>query len=184
MDGETTTRPPMVAVARWLEGRSGLDEVVHAVATPVTGVLANYPGLAGLLHGKPLGHALHPLLTDLPIGLWTGANTLDLVGGPRSREAADLLLGLGILSAVPTVAAGLADWSAAERRVQRVGLVHAAVNGAGTLLYCVSWTLRRRQHRTAGIVVGLVAAGVVTAGSYLGGHLSLRLGAPPGGIVE
>lgn len=184
MDDEMTARPPMARVAAALEGREDLDDAVQALAEAVSGLLADHPGLADLLHGRPVGHALHPLLTDLPIGLWTGANVLDLVGGRRSREAADLLLGLGILSAVPTVAAGLADWSAANRRVQRVGLVHAALNAAGILLYVASWRLRRRDRHAAGVAVALLGAGVVTAGSYLGGHLTLRLGSPPGGLVD
>ena len=33
------------------------------------------------LSGTWLGHALHPLLTDLPIGTWTSAVLLDWLGG-------------------------------------------------------------------------------------------------------
>ena len=37
-----------------------------------------------LLHGKWLGHSLHAVLTDLPIGFWSGSLLLDLVGAGRS----------------------------------------------------------------------------------------------------
>jgi hypothetical protein len=30
------------------------------------------------LHGRWLGHALHPVLTDLPIGMWSGSLLLDV----------------------------------------------------------------------------------------------------------
>ena len=36
------------------------------------------------LSGIWLGHALHPLLTDLPIGTWTSAVLLDWLGGGRA----------------------------------------------------------------------------------------------------
>lgn len=31
------------------------------------------------LHGTWLGHPLHPVLTDIPIGAWTAALVLDLI---------------------------------------------------------------------------------------------------------
>ena len=40
--------------------------------------------LADLARGTPLGHPLHPALTDLPIGFWTSSLLLDIVGGRRS----------------------------------------------------------------------------------------------------
>src|SRR5690349_16213768 len=60
-----------------------------------------------LLRGEGTGHALHPALTDLPIGFWTSAMALDLTGR-KNQDAADLLIALGLLSAVPTVLTGLA----------------------------------------------------------------------------
>ncbi|HEY3485242.1 MAG TPA: hypothetical protein VGK49_07650, partial [Ilumatobacteraceae bacterium] len=35
-----------------------------------------------VLGGEWLGHPLHPALTDLPIGFWTSAFVLDMIGGP------------------------------------------------------------------------------------------------------
>jgi hypothetical protein len=37
----------------------------------------------GLLAGTWLGHSLHPLLTDFPLGCWSSASLLDLLGGRR-----------------------------------------------------------------------------------------------------
>ena len=39
-----------------------------------------------LSSGYLVGHALHPLLTDVPIGMWTSALTLDRVGGRGRRR--------------------------------------------------------------------------------------------------
>src|SRR5919199_4229455 len=64
-----------------------------------------------LLSGAGLGHPLHPALTDVPIGSFTAATVLDLVGGERFEDAVEALLALGIVTTVPTASAGLADWS-------------------------------------------------------------------------
>lgn len=124
------------------------------------------------LRGKPLGHALHPALTDLPIGFWTSAWLLDLLGGRRSRPAADAFVGLGVLCALPTAATGLADWTQLPREKQRSGVVHLAANVAATFLYTASFLHRRRDHRVRGVLLGMAGAAAATAGGYLGGHLA------------
>ena len=125
----------------------------------------------GALRGAWLGHPLHPALTDLPIGFWTSAWALDLVGGRRCAPAATALVGLGVVSAVPTMAAGVADWAEMPREKQRVGVVHAVCNLAATAAYTASFVARCRGRRGRGILWGFVGAGVATAGGYLGGHL-------------
>src|SRR3954471_19891346 len=79
-----------------------------------------------LLRGRWLGHAAHPFLTDIPIGSWTSASILDVLGGPSSRPAAELLIAVGTVSAVPTVMTGLAEWSTTSGAPRRIGVVHAA----------------------------------------------------------
>src|SRR3954468_12186738 len=102
-------------------------------------------GRAGaVLRGEWLGHALHPLLTDFPLGCWLAAGLLDLFGGRSSRRAAQRLVGLGLVHGVPTAAAGLADWSQLrEPRTRRVGVVHAIGNTVVATCYFRSWANRR-----------------------------------------
>src|SRR6185312_2248481 len=114
----------------------------------------------------------HPLLTDLPIGLWVSSTTLDLVG-PRDGRAADRLLGLGILSAVPAALTGLTDWRGEGRPVRRVGALHAALNTVALSLYTGSWLLRRRDRRALAVALSLAGGAVVGASGYLGGHMVL-----------
>ena len=45
-----------------------------------------------VLSGAWLGHALHPIMTDIPIGAWTSSVLLDWTGGEESRSAADRLV--------------------------------------------------------------------------------------------
>ena len=95
------------------------------------------------------------MLTDLPIGFWTSAFVLDIVGGKRSRPAAELLVGLGVLSALPTAASGAADWSDTDGGSRRVGLVHAAANTSAVVLYAWSWNARRQNRHARGVALGL-----------------------------
>lgn len=123
------------------------------------------------LSGTWLGHQLHPLLTDATIGTWIGAPVIDLLGGSKSADAARLLTGLGILSAVPTAASGLSDWSETYGPEMRVGLVHAIANVAGLTLQVGSYLARRRGQRARGRALSIGGLVVVGAAGYLGGEL-------------
>ena len=128
--------------------------------------------VADIMRGKPLGHVLHPALTDLPIGFWTSALALDLAGGKKRAAAAKRLVGLGVLSAAPTAVSGFADVPSLEPAKRRVAVVHAVSNSIALLLFTKSWWSRTRGHRIAGIVQGLLASAVATFGGYLGGWLA------------
>ena len=94
------------ALTQALEESAAVDSVspvVEALARPF-----NRRPLADLLRGTWLGHALHPLLTDFPLGCWTSALVLDLLPG-RHRRASRTLIGLGLLAVPPTAAAGLSE---------------------------------------------------------------------------
>lgn len=157
--------------ARRLENEASLDRGSDWLAR-VSAPLAS-PGIRDVLLGKSSGHALHPVLTDLPLGFWTSAGALDLLGGREARPAVQRLIGLGILSAIPTALAGLAEWRQAGTEERRVGVAHAALNTAAVVLYAASWTQRRSGRHRLGSVFS-IAGSVLTSGSgYLGGHLSI-----------
>ena len=141
-----------------------LADVVHAATRPRL--------VKNALSGTWLGHRFHPLMVPLPIGFWTGALVFDLIATRRARWAADVLVGSGIAAAVPTAAAGLADWSDAEPEARRVGLVHASCNTLALLCYSASLAARLLGRRKAGVGLGLAGAAAISAGGYLGGHLS------------
>ena len=150
----------------------GLGEVVGKVVQGVTGPDA----VKNLLSGAWLGHALHPLMTDLPIGLWTSAVALDLLGGDDAEDGADLLVGLGNLSALGAAATGLADWSDSFGPEKRLGMIHGLANSAGLALMTSSWLARRGGARGLGRTLGLAGLGVASASAYLGGHLVFSRG--------
>jgi uncharacterized membrane protein len=150
--------------------RAALDRVAEPLADRVHRALPQ-GRLKDLLRGRFLGHALHPLLTDIPIGSFTSASVLDLIGGRRAEGGADALVALGLVSAVPTVAAGLADWSDTDGGAKRIGVVHATANAIGLALYGASLVARRRNRRASGTLLALAGMSVMTVGGYLGGHL-------------
>jgi nitrite reductase/ring-hydroxylating ferredoxin subunit/uncharacterized membrane protein len=128
------------------------------------------------LSGTWLGHALHPMLTDLPIGAWVMASALDVTAGDAGARAARRLVGIGLVTAVPAAAAGWSDWSDTYGPPQRIGLVHALGNAAGVALQAASWAARRRGRHCAGATLSGVGLGVTLCAAYLGGHLSLVRG--------
>jgi|SRR5690606_32134076 len=172
--GELELRTPdaLVQAVRRLEEAEELDGAVRVVDRLAAAVAPSGPA-RDLLTGRWLGHALHPTLTDLPIGSWTSATILDLVGGRASRTASRRLVAFGNVAALPTVATGLAELLSADRPTRRVGVVHLAANAVGLLFYTASYGARRRGHHIRGMMLALVGAGSATVGGYLGGHLAI-----------
>ena len=160
---------------RRLERLEALDKVARPLAGAV-GRAVRPRVVRNLLSGTDLGHPLHPVLTDVPIGAWVMSALLDAAGGPAAEGAADLLVAAGVVAAVPTAAAGLSDWSDTVGPEARVGLVHAALNTTAVSLYLASLVARARGRRRGGKVLGLAGLGVLTGGAYLGGHLSFGMG--------
>jgi uncharacterized membrane protein len=164
------SKPVPVALVEQLEGATALDPVVNAVR-PLAAALVADPARRDLLRGAWLGHALHPVLTDVPIGMWTSAVVLDLVGGRRARPAAQRLVGIGVLAAVPTAVTGWAEWSGIGQREQRVGVVHAVSNVVALGLFTASWRARSADRHVRGTALGLAASSALGVGGLLGGHL-------------
>ena len=162
----------LVRPLRAIEGYPELDGAVEALAHLSRQVLPS-PRWEGLFRGQSLGHALHPLLTDFPLGAWLSATLLDVFGGRRARPAATGLVGFGLAMTLPTAASGLAEWRAAGEAPRRVGVVHAAVNGTATSLYAASFLARLRGRHHRGVALALAGGSAAWVGGYLGGHLSL-----------
>jgi nitrite reductase/ring-hydroxylating ferredoxin subunit len=122
------------------------------------------------LHGVWLGHPLHPMLAQAPIGMWLSASVLD--AWPGGERASRRLVLLGLAAAAPAALAGAVDWSEQHEQQMRVGTVHAIANGAAAGLYLASLASRVRPLSRALRLAGLATAGVA---GLLGGHISFRL---------
>jgi hypothetical protein len=162
----------LVQWTRRLEETQALDHPVRALEPAVATVFGS--GTRGsVLRGEWLGHALHPLLTDVVIGTWASATVLDLFGGRDSTTAAQRLVAAGLLAAGHTAWTGWAEWSAAGPRDKRVGLVHAVTNAVAIGTFTASYVARRQGRHRTGASLALVGSAVSGAGAYLGGHLAV-----------
>ena len=169
-------KPVFRGLAERLHGLSVVDSFADLLSKAVYAVVPNETARKDALTGTWLGHPLHPLLTDVTVGAWTGAFFLDLLDGESSNGAADALIGIGIASAAPTAASGLVDWSDTGNPERRVGVVHALGNTTALLLYSAALALRRAGRRGSGKALSLAAFATACGSAYLGGHIAYGRG--------
>jgi len=132
------------------------------------------------LNGTWMGRPLHAAVSDVPIGIWTGAVIFDLLSlvtrDRRFAFAADWCVGLGIGAGAITALAGLADYSEIQAPQREEATLHALINSSATTSFIASLVQRLRGNQSAGITLGLVGYGLITIGADLGGHLVYNLG--------
>lgn len=135
------------------------------------------------LNGVWLGHPLHPVITDVPVGAWTMTQLLDAIsmlrGGDKGLDtAADITLGAGIVAAVGAAVTGLVDWSDVGGSHRRMGMAHALINVGGLTLNVASLALRAGGKKNRGLARTLSAGGYVlnAAAAYVAGELVYNLG--------
>jgi nitrite reductase/ring-hydroxylating ferredoxin subunit/uncharacterized membrane protein len=158
------------------------DTLQRAVAGAFAAGGAVGQAVKNFLHGTWLGHPLHPVLTDVPIGAWTTALVFDtLEAGGRgwpwqqmARRRADDAIMVGVVGAVGAALAGMTDWQHTEGTARRTGLAHAMLNTVALGLYTGSLVMRRRGARGAGRSLATAGFGVMLASAYLGGRLVYR----------
>ena len=159
-------------IADRIERADQLDQPSQLIADVVDKALAN-DRVTDLASGTPIGHPVHPLLVTIPLGSWSSSMIFDLTG---DEDAADALIGIGLLSALPTAITGLSDWRHTSGGEQRIGLVHGILNSVTVATYGLSLLARRTGRRKTGIALSVLGASVMTASGWLGGHLSYALG--------
>ncbi len=156
----------------WLEPvEDGLHKAVeraYATGGPAGRRIKNF------MHGTWLGHPLHPVLTDVPIGAWTAGLVLDAIDEP----AADAVLAVGLAGALAAALPGLTDWNSTTGNPRRLGLVHGLMNIATAGLYASSLIARRSRNRRKGRFLAALGYGMMLGGAYLGGQLvySMQIG--------
>jgi len=160
-------------ILKRLEQAKSLDAVSDKLQQTVMDLIRPQ-GLRDLLHGTWLGHPLHPVLVQVPVGAFLSAAVMDLV--PGGRQAATTLIGVGVASAPPAIAAGWTDWSEMTKDRRRVGLVHASANAIAVGLYIGSLAARRSGNTARGKALAFAGLSVAGAGAYLGGHIAYAQG--------
>ena len=161
----------------WLEPIAERLQPTIAAALGADGPVG--PKIADILHGTWLGHPLHVVLTDVPIGSWTAAAVLDaleeMTGSRAIGRGADAVIAVGLVGAAGTAITGLADWSKiGGGQPRRIGLAHALLNATATACYVTSLCLRSTHSRRAGRRFALLGLIVSSVSAYLGGHLVFK----------
>jgi len=143
-----------------------------------------------------LGHAIHPMLIVLPLGLFIAALVFDFIYMGTSNAAFAVAawwnIAAGVVGGLLAALFGLVDWLAIPKRTRarRLGAIHGIGNVIVVACYGISFLLRgsRAAHspeggpiilEVAGILLGLVTA-------WLGGELVQRFGVSvtPGAHVD
>jgi nitrite reductase/ring-hydroxylating ferredoxin subunit/uncharacterized membrane protein len=172
-------------VNRILDRQRWLDPVADAFQKGIGGFYKalGRPGetLKTLLHGTWLGHPLHPVITDIPLGAWTLAIVFDVIwlikGTHGWVSAADITIFIGLLAAVGAAVTGYTDWNETYDRERRIGLAHGLLNTAALLFYLLSLTIRvSGGGRGVAIILALIGYVFLTSAAFLGGELVFNIG--------
>lgn len=159
-----------------IEDMEALDRVADLAQRVISRIVPQESVRKDLLSGTWLGRPLHPVLTDVVIGTWASAAALDVLGGKRAEKAADQLVSIGTVAALPTIAAGLSDWAELWGAQQRVGSVHALGNTTAVSLQIFSIKARHGGKRKKACLLSLTSMVIAGASANLGGYLSFVKG--------
>ena len=144
------------AQTRWAKP---LGDWLHGLLAAIFGRILP---IRDFLAGTWLGHPLHALLTDVPIGALTLVIIFDVLGQP---VAADVALLLGVLTMVAAAAAGYADYSTTDGRARIRATVHSSLMLVSLVVYVVSLAIRATgpTSRPAPIVLSVIGVPVEPA---------------------
>lgn len=134
---------------------------------------------------KFLGHPIHPMLIVFPLGLLATAVIFDIIGLATSNNSwfgiSFWMIAAGIIGGLVSAVFGLVDWLAIPTgtRAWRIGLLHGVGNVIVTLLFVVSWFLRRpapENPSALALTSSFAGAALALVTGWLGGELVDRLG--------
>ena len=134
------------------------------------------PAIRDLLVGRWLGHPLHAVLTDAPIGILFLVIVFDVFAMP---EAAFWALAVGILAMLAAALAGFADYADTDGKARERATLHSSLMLTALVVYLVSLVLRLGSGGAAsgaGAWASVLGFLVLSAGAYVGGDVVYVLG--------
>jgi uncharacterized membrane protein len=135
-----------------------------------------------LVAGLP-GHPTHPPLTDVVIGLYTGAVAFAVVSavGVAEQDLAVawwLALVGGLVATIPTAVTGIVDWVTITRGTPRfrTATAHLASMVAATVVFAAAAVVGHggyvdREVTALGLLLTVIGFGALTVGGWLGGTI-------------
>jgi nitrite reductase/ring-hydroxylating ferredoxin subunit/uncharacterized membrane protein len=164
--------------AKWLDAFAKFFEAIVNGFYKIPGTTP----IKTLLHGTwPLGHPLHPAITDVTIGAYTAAVALDVLGIVRGdvslAPAADFVLIFAFASSVLSIASGLTDWKDSYGEEKRTGMLHGLIMVVATVLFVSSIALRLGgDGRMLGLWLSGLGLIVMLVGAFFGGEMPYGYG--------
>jgi nitrite reductase/ring-hydroxylating ferredoxin subunit/uncharacterized membrane protein len=166
----------MDAQAAWTRP---LGDVIHRF---LFWLFQKMPAVRDLLIGRWLGHPLHAVLTDAPIGILFLVIVLDVLGEPG---AAQIALGVGILAMLGAALAGYADYADTDGRARERATLHSVLMLLALVGYVVSFVIRMPPSGNVllpitspspAVWLSVVSFLILSAGAYVGGDVVYVLG--------
>jgi nitrite reductase/ring-hydroxylating ferredoxin subunit/uncharacterized membrane protein len=163
----------LIEQQQWLDPVS--DRLQRAIGSAYGQTGGTGRKVKNFLHGVLLGHPLHSVLTDIPVGAWTAALVMDALADLTGRDefgtGADAAVAIGLAGAAGAAVTGLTDWQATDGRARKIGIVHGTMNTTAAVLYGASLVKRKQGSRTAGRGLSMLGFAIAFASAYLGGKL-------------
>ena len=134
---------------------------------------------------KSMGHPLHLMLVNFPIGLLTTSVIFDILhwvsGNGFWSEIAFWMITAGGISGLLAAGVGTLDWTGipAGTHARLVGVWHGVGNGVVLALFLVSWLLRLNAPGNPSVVayiLSFLGAALLGGTGWLGGELTGRFG--------
>jgi len=131
--------------------------------------------IQNFLNGTWLGHPVHAVVTDVPIGALTVSIIADLIGQPL---VADVSMVLGVLAMVAAAVTGLADYAEVDGNARTRATVHGSIMVVTLVLYVVSLLIRTGSptDRLLPILIAIAAYLLLSLGAAIGGDLVFLIG--------
>ena len=167
----------MADIAEVVGSQIWIDGAAKPVEQAVAGLFESESARAAkdAMNGTWLGHPVHPMLTDVPIGAWMMAQVFDtldsLSGSDRYADAARTCIWTGLAGAVGAAVTGITDWSDTGGKSRRLGFVHGVINLTATTFFLTSALMRRRGRTNGAVAASTTGFALATASAYLGGAL-------------
>jgi nitrite reductase/ring-hydroxylating ferredoxin subunit/uncharacterized membrane protein len=134
------------------------------------------PALRDLLVGRWLGHPLHAVLTDAPIGILFLVIVFDVIDDPG---AAAITLVVGILAMLAAALAGFADYADTDGKARERATLHSSLMLLALVGYLLSLAFRLGSGpvaSAAGIWLSVLSFLILSSAAYVGGDVVYVLG--------
>lgn len=134
------------------------------------------------------GHPIHPALVHFPVALWPTSLLGDVVGlwggDPLWWQLSFWCLALGLIAALPAIAAGLLDYASLPNDHPALGTAnaHLLIMSGATTVFLVSLLVRAGPAAApppssmVALSFSLVGMALLLVGAWLGGALVYRHG--------